>query len=211
MAEWDRTVDLLVMGSGAAGVGAAVRGHDLGLDVLLVEKSELYGGNTAMSGGVCWVANNPGMAGEGIADSDEDGFAYLKHITKGEVSDDRLWLYIRESKRVLAYLHDKTHVRYIPLAKYTDYYPTEKKKAQRMYKRGKLNGPSVEYDEKGERKTSAQYVKDKLHGVYKQYKKGKMPDKYRDLMFDEEIDALIAFLSTLKDTSVNTPKPIKMY
>jgi 3-oxosteroid 1-dehydrogenase len=95
MAEWDRTVDLLVMGSGAAG----------------------------MSGGVCWVANNPGMAGEGIADSDEEGFEYLKHITKGEVPDDRLWLYIRESKRVLAYLHDKTHVRYVPLAKYTDYYP----------------------------------------------------------------------------------------
>ena len=41
MAEWDRTVDLLVMGSGAAGMGAAVRAHDLGLDVLLVEKSEL--------------------------------------------------------------------------------------------------------------------------------------------------------------------------
>ena len=123
MAEWDRTVDLLVMGSGAAGMGAAVRGHDLGLDVLVVEKSELYGGNSAMSGGVCWVANNPGMAKEGIADSDEEGFEYLKHITKGEVPDDRLWLYIRESKRVLAYLHDKTHVRYVPLAKYTDYYP----------------------------------------------------------------------------------------
>jgi 3-oxosteroid 1-dehydrogenase len=76
-----------------------------------------------MSGGVCWVANNPGMAREGIADSDEEGFEYLKHITKGEVPDDRLWLYIRESKRVLAYLHDKTHVRYVPLAKYTDYYP----------------------------------------------------------------------------------------
>ncbi|MGB8224888.1 MAG: FAD-binding protein [Polyangiales bacterium] len=123
MAEWDRTVDLLVMGSGAAGMAAALRGHDLGLDVLLVEKSELYGGNSAMSGGVCWVANNPGMAKEGILDSDEDGFRYLKHITKGEVPDDRLWLYIRESKRVLVYLHEQTHVRYVPLAKYTDYYP----------------------------------------------------------------------------------------
>ncbi len=123
MAEWDRTVDLLVMGSGAAGMSAALRAHDLGLDVLLVEKSEVYGGNSAMSGGVCWVANNPGMAREGIADSDEKGFEYLKHITKGEVPDERLWLYIRESKRVLAYLHEKTHVRYVPLAKYTDYYP----------------------------------------------------------------------------------------
>ncbi len=47
-------------------------------------------------------------------------------------------------------------------------------------------------------------------GFDKQYKKGKMPDKYRDLMFEEEIDALVAFLATLKDTSVKTPKPIKM-
>lgn len=123
MAEWDRTVDLLVMGSGAAGMAAAVRAHDLGLGVLVVEKTELYGGNTAMSGGVCWVANNPGMAKEGIADSDEEGFAYLKHITKDEVPDDRLWLYIRQSKRVLAYLQENTHVRYVPLPKYTDYYP----------------------------------------------------------------------------------------
>ena len=50
----------------------------------------------------------------------------------------------------------------------------------------------------------------KAEGFDKQYKKGKMPDKYKDLMFDEEIDALVAFLSTLKDPSVNTPKPIKM-
>ncbi|MGB5813063.1 MAG: FAD-binding protein [Polyangiales bacterium] len=123
MAEWDRTVDLLVMGSGAAGMAGAVRAHDLGLNVLVAEKSDLFGGNTAMSGGVCWVANNPGMAAEGIDDSDEEGFTYLKHITKGEVPDDRLWLYIHESKRVLAYLQEKTHVQYVPLAKYTDYYP----------------------------------------------------------------------------------------
>lgn len=51
----------------------------------------------------------------------------------------------------------------------------------------------------------------KAEGFDKAYKKGKMPDKYRDLMFEEEIVALVAFLSTLKDSSVNTPKPIKMY
>ncbi|MYJ23738.1 MAG: cytochrome c [Nitrospira sp. SB0673_bin_12] len=50
----------------------------------------------------------------------------------------------------------------------------------------------------------------KAEGFDKQYKKGKMPNKYKDLMFDEEIDALVAFLATLKDTTVNTPKPIKM-
>ena len=50
----------------------------------------------------------------------------------------------------------------------------------------------------------------KAEGFDKQYKKGKMPDKYKDLMFDEEVDALVAFLATLKNASVNTPKPIKM-
>jgi hypothetical protein len=37
-----------------------------------------------------------------------------------------------------------------------------------------------------------------------------MPDKYKDLMFPQEIDALVAFLATLKNPSVDTPKPIKM-
>jgi hypothetical protein len=50
----------------------------------------------------------------------------------------------------------------------------------------------------------------KTEGFDKDYKKGKMPDKYKDLMFPKEIDVLVAFLSSLRDTSVNTPKPIKM-
>ncbi len=50
----------------------------------------------------------------------------------------------------------------------------------------------------------------KAEGFDKDYEKGKMPDKYKDLMFPQEIDALVAFLASLKDESVKTPKPIKM-
>jgi hypothetical protein len=50
----------------------------------------------------------------------------------------------------------------------------------------------------------------KAEGFDKQYEKGKMPDKYKDLMFPKEIDVLVAFLASLKDASVDTPKPIKM-
>lgn len=46
-------------------------------------------------------------------------------------------------------------------------------------------------------------------GFEKEYEKKKMPDKYKELMEDKEIDALVAFLSSLKNPSVNTPKPIK--
>ena len=46
-------------------------------------------------------------------------------------------------------------------------------------------------------------------GFEKEYEKKKMPDKYKELMDDKDITALVAFLSTLKNPSVNTPKPIK--
>lgn len=46
-------------------------------------------------------------------------------------------------------------------------------------------------------------------GFEKEYEKKKMPDKYKELMEEKEVDALVAFLSTLKNTSVNTPKPVK--
>ncbi|MBI3603933.1 MAG: cytochrome c [Nitrospirae bacterium] len=46
-------------------------------------------------------------------------------------------------------------------------------------------------------------------GFEKEYEKKKMPDKYKELMEEKEVDALVAFLSTLKNTAVATPKPIK--
>ena len=46
-------------------------------------------------------------------------------------------------------------------------------------------------------------------GFEKEYEKKKMPDKYKELMEEKEVEALVAFLTTLKNTSVNTPKPIK--
>jgi len=46
-------------------------------------------------------------------------------------------------------------------------------------------------------------------GFEKEYNKKLMPDKYKELMSDQEIDMLVAYLSTLKDTSVQTPKPVK--
>ena len=46
-------------------------------------------------------------------------------------------------------------------------------------------------------------------GFEKEYNKKLMPDKYKELMSDQEIEELVAYLATLKDTSVQTPKPIK--
>jgi mono/diheme cytochrome c family protein len=46
-------------------------------------------------------------------------------------------------------------------------------------------------------------------GFEKEYEKGKMPDKYKDLMEEKDVEALASWLVTFKNTSINTPKPIK--
>jgi len=46
-------------------------------------------------------------------------------------------------------------------------------------------------------------------GFEKEYEKGKMPDKYKDLMEEADVIALASWLNTFKNTAVNTPKPIK--
>ena len=49
----------------------------------MIEKTDKYGGNTAMSGGVIWVPNSHLMAAKGLKDSAEKGFDYLKHLIGG--------------------------------------------------------------------------------------------------------------------------------
>ncbi|MBP7962921.1 MAG: FAD-binding protein, partial [Caldilineaceae bacterium] len=55
---WDEEVDLLVVGSGGGGMTAALVAKSLGLDVLVIEKTEFYGGSTARSGGALWIPDN---------------------------------------------------------------------------------------------------------------------------------------------------------
>ncbi|MCO4747974.1 MAG: FAD-binding protein [Proteobacteria bacterium] len=119
---FDHAVDFLVIGTGAAGMAGALRAESLGLETLLVEASDKVGGSTAISGGVVWIPNNPQLPSRGIDDSREDSLAYLKHITKGEVPDDRLEAYVDESVRMLAWLEEHTEFKLDSLESYADYY-----------------------------------------------------------------------------------------
>lgn len=58
--------DVVVVGSGSSGMTAAVVSARLGLKVLLVEKTEYFGGISALSGGGCWIPGNPLMGNVGL-------------------------------------------------------------------------------------------------------------------------------------------------
>jgi 3-oxosteroid 1-dehydrogenase len=125
MDSWDHSVDFLVVGSGAAGMTAAVRAHDLGGDTLVVEKSPSYGGSTALSGGVVWVPNNPLMARAGISDSAEEGLRYLEAVTAGSSTTEKLRAYVETAPRMMTTLSECSHVQFECVESYPDYYAEE--------------------------------------------------------------------------------------
>ena len=77
MTKWDYTTDVLIVGSGGGGMTAALVAKKAGLDVTVIEKSECYGGSTALSGGGVWIPNNYILEKKGIVDSMEKARTYI--------------------------------------------------------------------------------------------------------------------------------------
>ncbi len=122
MADWDVTVDLLVVGSGAGAMTAALIAHDRGGKPLLIEKSNRYGGNSAMSGGGLWVPNNHLMEAAGVKDTSEEAWTYLKATTGGVVPEERLRAYLENAPQLVKWLMEHTHAQFVALPEYADYY-----------------------------------------------------------------------------------------
>jgi 3-oxosteroid 1-dehydrogenase len=128
MTDWDRSVDLLIAGSGGGGMVAALAALDSGIEPLVVEKLALVGGATGMSGGMVWLPNNPLMQVDGIPDSHEDGLAYFDDVVGdiGEASSPaRREMFLTAGYEMIDFLTRKG-VRLVRCPGYSDYYPNHK-------------------------------------------------------------------------------------
>ena len=121
MNDWERETDVLVFGSGASGMTAALVAKQEGLDVLLCEKTHHIGGTTAVSGGTIWIPGNAHAKRAGIADSIEAARRYLD----GEIGADRRGLreaFLQSGAEAIDYLERHTALKFRVPNPYPDYH-----------------------------------------------------------------------------------------
>jgi len=115
--------DVLVVGTGAGGLAAAVTARKLGLDVLLVEKDAFYGGTTARSGGWLWIPCSPVAKREGVVDSPEAARTYLQHEAGNHFDADRVDAFLRHGPAMVDFFERETAVRFVLGPAFADYHP----------------------------------------------------------------------------------------
>jgi 3-oxosteroid 1-dehydrogenase len=122
--DFDRVVDVLVIGSGGGGMTAALAAEANGLDTLVVEKSAQFGGSTALSGGGIWVPGAPSQTREGYTPDAAGVVDYLRQITGGLVTDARLEQYVASAPAMMDFLEKRSPwFEFVWKPGYADYYP----------------------------------------------------------------------------------------
>ena len=119
----EETYDVVVVGTGAGGLFAALRAACLGKSVLVLEKGAQFGGTSAKSGASLWIPNNDLMASVGTTDSREEAFEYLRTLIDDQISDKQLYTYIDNAPQMLRFLAEASPVQFIAVEGYADYYP----------------------------------------------------------------------------------------
>ena len=105
--------DLLVIGSGAGGLSAAVTAAHLGLKVIVVEKDPQFGGTTAWSGGWMWLPRNPLAVEAGIVEPIDEPLAYLRHELGDRFDESRARAFLEAVPRMVDFFRSNTALRFI--------------------------------------------------------------------------------------------------
>src|SRR5216684_2068581 len=113
--------DVVILGSGIAGLAAALAAHALGLRPVVLEKAARVGGGTVHSYGLIWVGQNHLAEAAGHGDTREDVLAYMRFLGGGTVDDARLSAFVDRSPEALKFF-EKCGVRFRLVGGVTDHY-----------------------------------------------------------------------------------------
>ena len=119
----EQEYDVVVVGSGAAGMVAALTAAHQGLSTVVVEKAPHYGGSTARSGGGVWIPNNEILTRDGVQDTAEAARTYLHTIIGDVVPAEKIDTYLKRGPEMLSFVLANSPLKLCWVPGYSDYYP----------------------------------------------------------------------------------------
>ncbi|OBG86511.1 3-ketosteroid-delta-1-dehydrogenase [Mycobacterium sp. E802] len=143
--------DVVVVGSGAAGMVAALTAAHQGLSTVVVEKAPHYGGSTARSGGGVWIPNNEILKRDGVKDTPDAARTYLHKIIGDVVPAEKIDTYLDRSPEMLSFVLKHSPLKLCWVPGYSDYYPETPggKPTGRSVEPKPFNAKKLGVDEKG--------------------------------------------------------------
>ena len=115
--------DVVVMGSGAAGMTAALAAAKRGLKVAVLEKASQFGGTTAVSGGGLWIPESPQAVEAGVDDSKQKALGYVLGVVGNRAERELIEAYIETGPEMVEWMEDNTSVHFLLSPPSSDWYP----------------------------------------------------------------------------------------
>ncbi|HKT22142.1 MAG TPA: FAD-dependent oxidoreductase [Nitrososphaerales archaeon] len=115
--------DVVVIGSGAAGLTAAVSASSSGATVAILEKGSKFGGSSSLSGGQLWIPNNRLALRAGINESKQKARRYLTKLARGRASEALVESFVENSPKALDFVLKTTPLKPALRESEPDYHP----------------------------------------------------------------------------------------
>ena len=115
--------DVVVLGTGAAALTAAIAANEGGASVGLFEKADQVGGTTAWSGAQVWIPNNPHMADVGVEDSRDKAITYIMSLSRDMIDRRLVEAYVDAGPEMVSFVEAKTPVPFCAVPGMPDYHP----------------------------------------------------------------------------------------
>lgn len=116
--------DVLVLGSGAGGLSAAVTAAAQGLRVIVAEKEDVFGGTTAWSGGWMWIPRNPLATRAGICEDIDAPRTYLKSELGAQFDADKADALLERGPEMIEFFERHTAMRFVDGNRVPDFHTT---------------------------------------------------------------------------------------